>query len=47
MIDDSDIIIFYYSNSYLPTSQTKSGTNIAYSYAQKYKKKIINLCQID
>ena len=47
MIDDSDIIIFYYSKSYLPTSQTKSGTDIAYSYAQKCKKKIINLCQID
>lgn len=54
MIDDSDICVFYYDETYLPmerkyskrcqtTYQPKSGTALAYSYAKSKKKKIINL----
>ena len=53
LIDDSDICVFYYDANYLPprkkTSpkdigdyQPKSGTKIAYEYAIKKKKRIIN-----
>ncbi len=54
MIDNSDICIVYYKDGYLPPRrknskrdlfdyQPKSGTAIAYQYAVKKKKKIINL----
>ena len=54
MIRESDICVFYYNESYQPeqrkeskrsigTYQPKSGTKIAYDYAVKQKKKIINL----
>ena len=53
MIDDSDYCIFYYDQNYLPpprrlkgamtTYQTKSGTRIAYEYAKRKKKHIINV----
>lgn len=39
MIDSSDLIVFYCS----PTSNYKSGTEIAYKYALSKKKTIINL----
>ena len=43
MIDNSDFCIFYFNKNYVPTPLRKSGTQIAYSYAEKKKKKIINL----
>lgn len=57
MIDDSDICVFYYNEKYLPPKrrqkktditsyQHKSGTKIAYNYALRKKKQIINLCEL-
>jgi len=55
MIENSEYCIFYYNENYIPTSRRKtkhnvpvtlrrnSGTKIAYEYAVKKKKKIINL----
>lgn len=54
MIDDSDFCVFYYDENYLPKMrrhsksdivgyQPKSGTKLAYEYAKKKKKHIINL----
>ena len=40
MIDNSDYCIFYYDKN---NSKNKSGTEIAYSYAKRKNKKIINL----
>ena len=52
MIDDSDICIFYYDSNYTPpqklschkmiTRDCKSGTKIAFKYAIKKQKQIIN-----
>lgn len=58
MIDESEFCVFYYDEKYLPEKQktgngaikeynSKSGTGIAYKYAVKRKKKIINLCEND
>ena len=57
MINDSDICIFYYDETYKPqerkhskrcftTYQPKSGTALAYNYAKKKKKEIINVFEI-
>lgn len=56
MIDDSDVCVFYYDESYTPKQRQishknvggiwtspNSGTAIAYQYAQRKKKTIINL----
>ena len=55
MIDKSTYCVFYYNENYIPKlkrptkrnifspSKRKSGTEIAYKYAQKKKKEIINL----
>ena len=50
LISDSDYCVFYYNKTYSPPvkssftqSQPKSGTAIAYKYAVKKKKTIINL----
>ncbi len=55
MIDNSTYCVFYYNENYIPTlksptkrhillpSKRNSGTKIAYEYAQKKKKEIINL----
>ncbi len=43
MINDSDFCIFYYNKNYIPKTKTKSGTKIAYEYALRKKKNIINL----
>ncbi len=43
MIDDSDFCVFYYDKNYTPLTQTNSGTKIAYLYAIKKKKIVINL----
>ena len=42
MIDDSDFCIFYYNRNYLTQTKTKSGTKIAYEYALRKNKKVIN-----
>ena len=57
MINDSDICIFYYDETYKPqerkyskrcfaTYQPKSGTALAYNYAKQKKKEIINVFEI-
>ncbi len=53
LIDSSDICIFYYNPEYLPKTkkskndilprQRKSGTELAYQYALKKKKIVINI----
>lgn len=43
MIDESEICLFYYNVEYKVASKTKSGTHLAYKYAQRKNKKIINL----
>ena len=54
MINDSDICVFYYDETYKPpirkqcersitSYQPKSGTKLAYEYAKQKKKEIINL----
>ena len=51
MINSSDTCVFYYNESYVPVlkgnraveDSRKSGTKIAYEYAKKKKKEIINL----
>ena len=52
MINNSDYCIFYYDKDYTPKNKTnkltnlvgrKSGTQIAFEYANKKKKKIINI----
>ncbi len=54
MIDNSSFCVFYYNKNYVPTLKPqvnnklskagrKSGTKIAYEYAQRNKKIIINL----
>lgn len=54
MIDASDVCVFYYdkdykppirksTNKFLPDYQPKSGTAIAFAYAEQKKKRIINL----
>ena len=56
MINASDVCVFYYNAEYKPqkrkqtkpvlsTYQPKSGTRLAYLYAVKKKKQIINLCK--
>ena len=57
MIDKSDICLIYYDENYLPPTrkrsnkyatnyQPKSGTRIAFEYAIKKKRKIINVIDI-
>ena len=57
MIDDSDYCIFYYDTNYLPeirrhssryigVYQPKSGTALAYAYAKRKKKILINILEI-
>ena len=43
MINDSDFCVFYYDKNYFPPTKTISGTKIAYEYAVRKKKNIINL----
>ena len=43
MINDSDFCVFFYNKNYVPTTKTNSGTKIAYEYAIKKKKNVINL----
>lgn len=43
MIDNSDFCIFYFNCNYFPKTKTQSGTQLAYTYAIKKQKPIINL----
>ena len=43
MIDNAGYCIFYYDENYAPTESRRSGTRIAYEYAKKKGKVIINL----
>lgn len=45
MIDQSTYCIFYYNENYVPLSKRNSGTKLAYQYAVKKGKRIINLYQ--
>ena len=51
MIDICDILITYYDKGYKPTNRLrisrKSGTGIAFEYAIKKNKRIINLYEQD
>ncbi len=52
MIDDSDYCIFFYIEDYTPKSNPqygtsrKSGTKLAYEYAVRRKKMIINIADL-
>ena len=53
MIDNSDYCVFYYETNYQPeqnsrtvNSSHKSGTRLAYNYAKRKNKQIINLADI-
>ena len=43
MINDSDFCVFYYDKNYAPPTKSNSGTKIAYEFAIKKEKNIINL----
>ena len=43
MIDNSDFCVFYYNKNYHLPTKTNSGTKIAFEYALRKKKKVINL----
>lgn len=43
LINSCDVCLFYYNENYLPKTKSKSGTRLAYEYALKKKKKIINI----
>ena len=43
IINASDFCLFYFNSNYKPQTNTKSGTAIAYNYALKKSKTIINL----
>ena len=43
LIDACDLCLFYYNENYLPKTKSRSGTRLAYDYALKKKKKIINV----
>lgn len=56
MIDNSDVCVFYYNKDYLPPRrkqskrhvlgyQPQSGTAIAFAYARRKKKRIINMAE--
>lgn len=46
MIDDSDFCVFYYNKNYITPTKTNSGTKIAYEYAVRKKKKVINFFNV-
>lgn len=43
MIDKSDFCLFYYDKNYFLSTKTQSGTRIAYEYAVKKGKNVINV----
>lgn len=45
MIDKCDVLVVYCDMGYTPPTRTRSGTIIAVQYAERKKKRIINLLQ--
>ncbi len=45
MIDNSYVCVVYFFDDYQPHKQQKSGTSIAYKYARRKQKEIINLAE--
>ena len=45
MIDNSDFCVIYYDGYYIPTNR-KGGTKIAFEYAKKQGKEIINIATL-
>ena len=43
MINRSDFCLFYFNNNYIPKTKTQSGTKLAYEYATKKGKSVINI----
>lgn len=43
LIDNSDVCIFYFDKNYKISHNRSSGTEIAYNYANRKKKRIINI----
>lgn len=43
MIDMSEVLIAYFNNDYSLKAKKKSGTKIAFEYAQTNNKRVINL----
>lgn len=43
MVDMSDFCLFYCDVNYVPYTKTKSGTILAYNYAKRKKRNIINM----
>ena len=43
MINDSNFCVFYYDINYKPNTSKNSGTKIAYNYAVKSNKQVINI----
>lgn len=48
MIDKSNVCLFYFNKNYIPKTKTQSGTRLAYDYAIKKSKSILNVfsCKI-
>ena len=43
VINKSDFCVVYYDENYLPPQKSKSGTAVAYNYALKKKREIVNV----
>ena len=46
LIECSDYCLFYYDDNYEPKTKTKSGTRLAFDYAVKKGKRIINVYKL-
>ncbi len=45
LVNNSDFCLFYYDSNYSHKDEVESGIKIAYNYAMKKKKYIINICK--
>ena len=45
IIKDSDFCLFYFDKNYAPPTKSNSGTQLAFKFATKKRKTIINLCE--
>lgn len=43
IIDKSDFCLFYFNDNYSPKTKTQSGTGLAYNYALRKNKQILNV----
>ena len=46
MIEKSQFCIFFFNPTYIPKTKTQSGTHIAYEYALKKGKRVVNVLNI-